>query len=48
MKDELVHNLTSEANIFFDDAFRTVPGSGERHANQYVEDLVQVIQKVYG
>ncbi|XP_059916021.1 chitin synthase chs-1-like [Gadus macrocephalus] len=45
--DREVNNLTTEAHIFFDDAFRTVPVSGERHANQYVEDMVQVIQKVY-
>ncbi|CAL8365854.1 unnamed protein product [Arctogadus glacialis] len=46
-KDQEVNNLTTEAHIFFDDAFRTVPVSGERHANTYVEDMVQVIQKVY-
>ncbi|CAL8299942.1 unnamed protein product [Lota lota] len=45
--DEELHKLTCEAHIFFDDAFKTVPGSRERQANQYVEDLVMVIQRVY-
>ncbi|XP_030646443.1 chitin synthase chs-2-like [Chanos chanos] len=36
-----------EFHIYFDDAFKDVKGSKERHANEYAETLVEVIREVY-
>lgn len=40
-------DVTFEGHIFFDDAFRDVPGSQGRHVNEYAEMLVEIIREVY-
>ncbi|XP_030646447.1 chitin synthase chs-2-like [Chanos chanos] len=36
-----------EFHIYFDDAFKDVEDSKERHVNEYVETLVEVVREVY-
>ncbi|KAM9823995.1 chitin synthase chs-2-like [Neosynchiropus ocellatus] len=40
-------DVTFEAHIYFDDAFRDVPGSLGRHVNEYAEMLVEIIKEVF-
>lgn len=40
-------DVSFESHIYFDDAFKDVKGSKERHVNEYAEDLVDVIRVVY-
>lgn len=40
-------DVTFEGHIYFDDAFRDVPGSQGRHVNEYAEMLVEIISEVY-
>ncbi|XP_056255607.1 chitin synthase chs-1-like [Seriola aureovittata] len=40
-------DVTFESHIYFDDAFRNVPGSQGRHVNEYAEMLVEIIREVY-
>nr|XP_033492648.1 chitin synthase chs-1-like [Epinephelus lanceolatus]XP_033492649.1 chitin synthase chs-1-like [Epinephelus lanceolatus] len=42
------NDVNFEAHIYFDDAFRNVPGSQGRHVNTYAEMLVGIIREVYG
>ncbi|KAM3595956.1 uncharacterized protein V6R79_005913 [Siganus canaliculatus] len=42
-----VKDMTFEGNIYFDDAFKDVPGSQGRHVNEYAEALIETIQEVY-
>ncbi|XP_034148233.1 chitin synthase chs-2-like isoform X2 [Esox lucius] len=41
------NDVSFESHIYFDDAFKDLKGSKERHINQYAEDLVEVVQQVY-
>ncbi|CAB1351109.1 unnamed protein product, partial [Coregonus sp. 'balchen'] len=41
------NDVSFESHIYFDDAFKDVKGSKERHVNEYAEDLVEVIREVY-
>ncbi|XP_051811507.1 chitin synthase chs-2-like [Acanthochromis polyacanthus] len=45
--DEATRDVTFEGHIYFDDAFRDVPGSQGRHVNEYAEMLVDIIREVY-
>ncbi|KAJ7987413.1 hypothetical protein DPEC_G00326230 [Dallia pectoralis] len=40
-------DVSFESHVYFDDAFKDVEGSVERHVNKYAENLVEVIQEVY-
>uniref|UniRef100_A0A3Q3MRH9 chitin synthase n=1 Tax=Mastacembelus armatus TaxID=205130 RepID=A0A3Q3MRH9_9TELE len=40
-------DMTFEGHVYFDDAFRDVPGSRGRHVNEYAEMLVEIIKEVY-
>uniref|UniRef100_A0A3B4TFL7 chitin synthase n=1 Tax=Seriola dumerili TaxID=41447 RepID=A0A3B4TFL7_SERDU len=40
-------DVTFESHIYFDDAFRNVPGSQGQHVNEYAEMLVEIIREVY-
>ncbi|XP_037651272.1 chitin synthase chs-2-like [Sebastes umbrosus] len=40
-------DVNMEAHIYFDDAFRDVPGSRGRHVNEYAEMLVEIVKEVY-
>ncbi|XP_070778289.1 chitin synthase chs-1-like [Enoplosus armatus] len=40
-------DVTFEGHIYFDDAFRDVPGSRGRHVNEYAEMLVEILREVY-
>ncbi|KAK2920718.1 chitin synthase chs-1-like [Channa argus] len=40
-------DVTFETHIYFDDAFKDVPGSKGRHVNEYAEMLVGIIREVY-
>ncbi|KAJ7987415.1 hypothetical protein DPEC_G00326250 [Dallia pectoralis] len=46
-KNDLNDDVKFESHIYFDDAFKDVKGSKERHVNEYAEDLVEVIREVY-
>ncbi|CAJ1083109.1 chitin synthase chs-2-like [Xyrichtys novacula] len=41
-------DVTFEGHIYFDDAFKKVPGSHGPHVNEYAEMLVNIIREVYG
>ncbi|XP_070840858.1 chitin synthase chs-2-like [Chaetodon trifascialis] len=41
------NDVTFEGHVYFDDAFRDVPGSRGRHVNEYAEMLVEIIREVY-
>ncbi|XP_048864474.1 chitin synthase chs-2-like [Brienomyrus brachyistius] len=41
------NDVSFDFHIFFDDSFYTMEGSGERHVNEYVETLAEVINEVY-
>lgn len=47
-KDDGTSDMTFEAHVYFDDAFKDVPGSHGRHVNEYAEMLVNIIREVYG
>ncbi|KAF1381993.1 hypothetical protein PFLUV_G00159770 [Perca fluviatilis] len=47
-KEGETSDVNFEAHIYFDDAFRDVPGSQGRHVNEYAEMLVEIIREVYG
>ncbi|KAA8578482.1 hypothetical protein FQN60_007052, partial [Etheostoma spectabile] len=47
-KEGETSDVNFEAHIYFDDAFREVPGSRGRHVNEYAEMLVEIIREVYG
>ncbi|KAK7899320.1 hypothetical protein WMY93_020173 [Mugilogobius chulae] len=40
-------DISFEAHVFFDDAFKDVPGSLGRHVNEYAESLVHILREVY-
>uniref|UniRef100_A0A671XCB3 chitin synthase n=1 Tax=Sparus aurata TaxID=8175 RepID=A0A671XCB3_SPAAU len=46
-RDGETSDVSFEGHIYFDDAFRDVPGSQGRHVNEYAEMLVEIIQEVY-
>ncbi|XP_069372207.1 chitin synthase chs-1-like [Paralichthys olivaceus] len=46
-KEGQTTDVTFESHIYFDDAFRDVPGSEGRHVNEYAEMLVEIIREVY-
>ncbi|XP_019901869.1 chitin synthase chs-2-like [Esox lucius] len=46
-KNDTTDDVKFESHIYFDDAFKDVEGSKERHVNEYAEDLVEVIREVY-
>uniref|UniRef100_UPI003AADC7D5 chitin synthase chs-1-like n=1 Tax=Centroberyx gerrardi TaxID=166262 RepID=UPI003AADC7D5 len=46
-KDPKDTDVIFETHIFFDDAFKDVPGSLGRHINEYAETLVETIREVY-
>ncbi|XP_008295149.1 uncharacterized protein LOC103368524 [Stegastes partitus] len=45
--EDATRDVTFEGHIYFDDAFRDVPGSQGRHVNEYAEMLVDIIREVY-
>ncbi|KAM9339758.1 chitin synthase chs-2-like [Symphorus nematophorus] len=47
-KEGEISDVSFEGHIYFDDAFRDVPGSWGRHVNEYAEMLVEIIREVYG
>lgn len=47
-KEGETSDLTFESHIYFDDAFKDVPGSRGRHVNTFAETLVEIIKEVYG
>lgn len=46
-KEGETSDVTFEGHIYFDDAFRDVPGSQRPHVNEYAEMLVEIISEVY-
>uniref|UniRef100_A0A3Q1IRE2 chitin synthase n=1 Tax=Anabas testudineus TaxID=64144 RepID=A0A3Q1IRE2_ANATE len=46
-KEGETSDITFEGHIYFDDAFRNVPGSRGRHVNEFAETLVEIIREVY-
>uniref|UniRef100_A0A6Q2YBC1 chitin synthase n=1 Tax=Esox lucius TaxID=8010 RepID=A0A6Q2YBC1_ESOLU len=46
-KNDTTDDVKFESHIYFDDAFKDVEGSKERHVNEYAEDLVEVIREVF-
>ncbi|KAM3595954.1 uncharacterized protein V6R79_005848 [Siganus canaliculatus] len=46
-KEGETSDMTFESHIYFDDAFRDVPGSQGRHVNEYAEMLIEIIREVY-
>uniref|UniRef100_A0A6Q2ZEP9 chitin synthase n=1 Tax=Esox lucius TaxID=8010 RepID=A0A6Q2ZEP9_ESOLU len=46
-RNNTINDVKFESHIFFDDAFKDVKGSKERHVNEYAEDLVEVVKEVY-
>ncbi|XP_074543356.1 chitin synthase chs-2-like [Halichoeres trimaculatus] len=47
-KEDETSDMTFDAHVYFDDAFKDVPGSRGRHVNEYAEMLVNIIREVYG
>ncbi|XP_034748681.1 chitin synthase chs-1-like [Etheostoma cragini] len=47
-KEGETSDVNFEAHIYFDDAFRDVPGCRGRQVNEYAEMLVEIIREVYG
>jgi len=41
-------DVTFEGHIYFDDAFKSVPGSQGHIVNEYAEMLVNILREVYG
>ncbi|KAL0983717.1 hypothetical protein UPYG_G00131750 [Umbra pygmaea] len=46
-RNNTLNDVKFESHIYFDDAFKDVKGSKDRHVNEYAEDLVEVIREVY-
>ncbi|XP_073339235.1 chitin synthase chs-1-like [Pagrus major] len=46
-RDGETSDVSFEGHIYFDDAFRDVPGSRGRHVNEYAEMLVEIIREVF-
>ncbi|XP_044028475.1 chitin synthase chs-1-like [Siniperca chuatsi] len=46
-EEQETSDVTFEGHIYFDDAFRDVPGSRERQVNEYAEMLVDILREVY-
>uniref|UniRef100_UPI0037E98F86 chitin synthase chs-2-like n=1 Tax=Semicossyphus pulcher TaxID=241346 RepID=UPI0037E98F86 len=46
-KEGETSDVTFEGHIYFDDAFKNVPGSQGRHVNEYAEMLVDILREVY-
>ncbi|XP_026203077.1 chitin synthase chs-1-like [Anabas testudineus] len=46
-KEGETSDITFESHIYFDDAFRNVPGSRGRYVNEFAETLVEIIREVY-
>ncbi|KAM6903784.1 chitin synthase chs-1-like [Lycodopsis pacificus] len=46
-KEGETSDVIFEGHIYFDDAFRDVPGSQGRHVNEYAEMLVDILREVY-
>ncbi|CAN9503630.1 unnamed protein product [Ophioblennius macclurei] len=46
-QEKEMSDVNFEGHVYFDDAFKNVPGSRGRHVNEYAEMLVQVISEVY-
>ncbi|XP_068431907.1 chitin synthase chs-2-like isoform X2 [Clinocottus analis] len=47
-KEGETSHVKFESHIYFDDAFKSVPGSQGRNVNEYAEMLVNILREVYG